>query len=332
MSFFVDSNSLERHKFKKMINRKNIIRFILAVLLSLFIAGYLYEEYQAKMYLDEVSGNSITVNQVQYNYEIHGKGDYIVIVDSASGSSILSRQKLMERFDGNARLFFYDRPGYGGTKGEYKTPEDVAKDLHFIFRRFGWKMEFILVGEEYGSLVMQEYLHLYPDEVIGAIFINPIGEMTGKDELIRYTDMKSASFSSKEILGTVGIPRLMQNMGILDFFDDVKLEDEEEKHFYSNLRLTKAFMNATKKELDYMAEAKSLKVKEGLMGESPLYLITSRRNSERFSQENYLSYSSESQVFTVPDSVTDVILERPQDVVSNLFGLLDKIIRSSYRR
>ncbi len=332
MSFFVDSNSLERHRFRKMINRKNIIRFVLAALLSLFVAGYLYEEYQAKIYLDEVSGNTITVNQVEYNYEIHGKGDYIVIVDSASGSSILNRQKLMERFDGNARLFFYDRPGYGGTKGMFKTPEDIAKDLHFIFRRFGWKMEFILLGEEYGSLVMQEYLHLYPDEVIGGIFINPVGEMVGKDEMIRYTDMKSASFSSKEILGTVGIPRLMQNMGILDFFDDVKLEDEDEKHFYSNLRLTKAFMNATKAELDYMATGESLHVKEGLMGENPLYLITSARNSDRFLQENYLSYSSESEVFSVPDSVNDVMLERPQDVVSNLYGLLDKIIRASYRK
>ena len=238
MSFFVDSNSLERHKFRKMINKKNIIRFILVMLLALFIAGYLYEEYQAKLYLDQVSGNSITVNQVEYNYEIHGKGDYIVIVDSASGSSILSKQQLMERFDGKARLFFYDRPGYGGTKGMFKTPKETAEDLHFMFRRFGWKMEFILIGEEYGALVMQEYLHLYPDEVIGGIFINPVGQMLGKDEIIRYTDMRSASFSSKEILGTVGLPRLMQNTGILDFFDDVRLEDEEDKHFYGNLRLS----------------------------------------------------------------------------------------------
>lgn len=331
MSFFVDSNSLERHKFRKMINKKNIIRFILMLIMALFIAGYLYEEYQAKIYLDQVSGNSITVNQVEYNYEIHGSGDYIVIVDGASGESILNKQQLMERFDGKARLFFYDRPGYGGTKGEYKTPKEIAEDLHFIFRRFGWKMEFILLGEEYGSLVMQEYLHLYPDEVIGGIFINPVGQMLGKDEMVRYTDMRSASFPSKEILGTVGLPRLMQNMGILDFFDDVRLEDEEDRHFYVNLKLSKAYMKAMKVELDHMATAASIEVKPGLMGEKPLYVITSRRNSDRFLQEAYLSYSSESEVFTVADSISDVILERPQDVVSNLHGLLDKIVRASFR-
>ncbi len=314
-----------------MVNKKNIIRFILIVIIALFIAGYLYEEYQAKIYLDQVSGNSITVNQVEYNYEIHGKGDYIVIVDGASGESILNKRQLMERFDGKARLFFYDRPGYGGTKGEFKTPKEIAEDLHFIFRRFGWKMEFILLGEEYGSLVMQEYLHLYPDEVIGGIFINPVGQMLGKDEIIRYTDMRSASFSSKEIMGMAGLPRLMQNMGILDFFDDVRLENEEDLKFYSNLRLSKAFMKAMKTELDHMASAKSIEVKPGLMGDSPFYLITSSRNSDRFNQETYLSYSSDSNVFTVQDSVAEVMLERPQDVVSNLYGILDKIIRSSFR-
>ncbi len=331
MSFFVDSNSLERHKFRKMINKKNIIRFILILILALFIAGYLYEEYQAKIYLDEVTGDTITVNQVEYNYETYGKGDYIVIVDSASGSSILNKRYLMESFEGKARLFFYDRPGYGGTKGELKTPKETAEDLHFMFRRFGWKMQFILVGEEYGSLVMQEYLNLYPDEVIGAVFINPLGQMLGSDEMVRYKDMRSASFPSKEILGTVGLPRLMQNMGILDFSDDVSLENEDDMHFFANLRLSKAYMNTMEAELHHMATASGIEVKPGLMGDHPLYLITSRRNSERFQQENYLSYSSESEVFIVPDSVSDVILERPEDVASNLYGMLDKIIRSSFR-
>lgn len=332
MSFIVESNSLERHKFKKIINRKNIIRFIILLIVALFFAGYLYEEYQAKLYLDEVSGNSITVNQVNYNYEIHGKGDYIVIVDSASGGSILNRRLLMEKFDGNARLFFYDRPGYGATVGEFKTPREIAEDLHFMFRRFGWNMKFILVGEEYGSLVMQEYLNLFPDEVLGAIFVNPVGEHVGQDEAIRYKDLRSASFLSKQVLGTFGLPRLMQNTGILDFFDEVKLKDEETKNFYANLRLSSSFMEIMEKELHFMATDERVPVKENLMGENPLYVITSNKNSQRFTQDDYLSYSSDAELVTVSDSVADVLLERPQDVVSTLHALLDKVLRLSYRK
>ncbi|MFH5837244.1 alpha/beta fold hydrolase [Proteiniclasticum sp. C24MP] len=331
MSFIVESNSLERHKFRKMINKKNIIRVIVLFLAALFFAGYLYEEYQAKIYLDQVSGNQIMVNQVNYNYEIHGSGDYIVIVDGASGESLLHKQKLMEKFDGNARLFFYDRPGYGGTEGEYKTPREIAEDLHFMFRRFGWKMEFILVGEEYGSLVMQEYLNLYPDEVLGALFINPMGEMAGSEEIVRYRDIRTASFFSKEVLGAVGLPRLMQSSGILDFFDEVSL-DNEEKEFHSNLRLTRSMMNIMKAELGYMETAEALPVKTNLLGENPLHLITSNRNMERFNQERYLGYSSDVETLIVQDSVSDVMLERPQDIASSLNGLIDKITRLSYRR
>lgn len=332
MSFIVESNSLERHKFRKMINKKNIIRFIVLLLAALLLTGYLYEEYQAKLYLDQVSGNQIMVNQVNYNYEIHGSGDYIVIVDGPSGESLLHKNKLMEKFDGNARLFFYDRPGYGGTEGEYKTPREIAEDLHFMFRRFGWKMEFILVGEEYGSLVMQEYLNLYPDEVLGALFINPVGEMAGSEEITRYKDIRTASFFSKEILGLVGLPRLMQNTGVLDFFDEISPGSKEEKKFHANLRLTKSMMSIMKAELGYMESAEELPVKKNLMGENPLHLITSNRNMDRFNQEIYMDYSSDVETFIVQDSVYDVMLERPQDIVSSLNGLIDKITRLSYRK
>ncbi len=332
MSFIVESNSLERHKFKRLINKKNIIRMIILLVVSLLITGYLYEEYQAKFYLDQFSGNKILVNQVNYNYEVYGSGDYIVIVDGASGESLLHKKKLMEKFDGNARLFFYDRPGYGDTQGEYKTPKEIAEDLHFMFRRFGWKMEFILVGEEYGSLVMQEYLNLYPDEVIGALFINPVGEMLGEAEMNRYKEIKTASFFSKEVLGTIGLPRLIQNSGILDFFDETKLETQEEKEFYVNLRLTKNMMSIMRTELGYMGSSEAIPVKKNLMGENPLYLITSSRNSERFSQEKYLDYSSDTETYLVQDSVSDAILEIPQDIASTLNGLINEITRLSYRK
>ena len=331
MSFIIESNSLERHKFKKMINKKNIIRMSVLLVVSLLISGYLYEEYQAKIYLDQVSGNQIMVNQVNYNYEIYGSGDYIVIVDGASGESILHKKKLMEKFDGNARLFFYDRPGYGGTDGEYKTPKEIAEDLHFMFRRFGWKMKFILVGEEYGSLVMQEYLNLYPDEVIGAVFINPVGEMAGSGEMTRYSNIRTASFFSKEVLGSVGMPRLMQNSGILDFFDEIRLEDVEEKEFHANLRLTKNMMSVMKAELSFMESSEAVPINKNQMGENPLHLITSNRNMERFNQEKYLDYSSDIETFIVQDSVSDVMLERPEDIASNLNGLIDKITRLGFR-
>lgn len=329
MNFYKDSNSVERYKFKRMFHKKNLIRFIVILLVGAMAAGYLYENYVAKLHLDAYEGNTITVNQVTYNYQIVGTGEYTVIVDGAAGETELSRKKLVDAFEGKARLFFYDRPGYGGTKGEYKTPKEVAEDLHFIFRRFGWKMEFILVGEEYGSLVMQEYLHLYPDEVLGAVFLNPVGESIGSEEMVRYEDIHTASFPSKEGLGMFGIPRVLQNIGILDFFDYVDLP-EEEKSFYANLRLSKDFMKVLKTEYQFMSSGERLPVKSMLLEDKPVALVTTRLSEERYSQDKYRQYSSDTTVLYVQDSVRDILLERPEEVAPVLYSVVDKVIRRGY--
>lgn len=332
MSFFPESNSVERHQFRKIINKKNIIRLFLLGVVLLFLLGYLYEETQARNIQGGQELSRITINQVSYGYEVAGKGKYTVIVDRMAGETYQQREALKAKFSGNARLFFYDRPGYGASTGPEKTPKEIAEDLHFMFRKFGWPMSFILVGEEYGSLVMQEYLHLYPEEVIGAIFIQPMGESLGNGEVHRYADRKSASFFSREMLGTFGIPRLLQNSGLLDFFEEVRFEDPEAKAAYANLWLSKDFLKPVKKELTTMVESEPLPVKPGLMGENPVYLVTSNRNQTMFKQEEYLAYSSDAQVFTVADSVQDVLLERPQDISSLLNDMIKKIVRLENRK
>lgn len=331
MNIYRDSNSVERYRFRRIFQKKNLVKALLVLLVAAFTAGYLYENYQAKLHLDAYEGSTITVNQVKYNYKVVGSGDYTILVDGAAGESELTRSKLVEAFEGKARLFFYDRPGYGGTEGLYKTPKEVAEDLHFIFRRFGWKMEFILLGEEYGSLVMQEYLNLYPDEVLGAVFLNPMGEALGGDQMKRYEGIHTASFPSKEGLGIFGIPRILQNTGILDFYDHVDLP-EEEKDIYANLRLSKEFMAALKTEYQYMSTGEKLPVMPLLLEDKPVMLVTSRLSEERYGQEAYLAYSSDSGVVYVEDSARDLLLEKSQDVAPVLYGVLDKVTRRAYRK
>ena len=327
MSILSESNSLERHKSRKILNKKNYWIALIMLLLALFIGGYVYESTMSALYVKPLKASSLTINGVKYNYSVELKGDYTVIVDGTAGSSIINHQALLGKFDGNARLFFYDRPGYGNTEGETKTPKELAEDLHFMFRKFGWKMKFILVGEEYGSLVMQEYLNLYPEEVIGAIMINPIGESLGGLELSKYVDRRTAPFFSRKILGTFGITRFLDNSGMVDFFDDVDMESQENKAFYSNLWLSKEHLDAVDTELQLTKTLNPVEVKEGLLGDNPFYLITSKKNLNNFPQENYLKYSSNTETVIVSDSVEDVILEKPEDLAAALSGMIKKIQR-----
>lgn len=331
MSFIVESNSLERHRFKKMFNKKNLIKGFILLFLILLIAGYLYEQGEARQYLGETQGKSITINQVNYNYELYGEGDYTVVVNGRAGETPLHRQALKDKFQGNARLLFYERPSYPSSHGEFKTPEDIAKDLHFMFRRFGFEMKFIFVGEEYGSLVMQEYINLYPDEVIGGIFINPLGLSLGSENLERYVDRETASFFSKRVLGYVGLPRVMQNLGVLDFYNQMSFQNEEDKASYANMMLSREMMEITEKELNLLKEENPLDVPSQVLGDSPLILMTNEKNKQEFNQEGFLAYSTESEEYIYADSIKDLMYTQPEDIASKLNGLVKKITRMSYR-
>lgn len=331
MSFIVESNSLERHRFKRIFNKKSITVILIILFLSLLIVGYLYEQGEARTYLSETQGKTITINQVAYNYELYGQGDYTVVINGGAGESLLHREALKEKFEGNARLFFYERPGYPSSEGEFKTPLDIAKDLHFMFRRFGFEMKFIFVGEEYGSLVIQEYLNLYPDEVIGGIFINPLGQSLGSPNLSRYVDRETASFTSKRVLGYVGLPRVMQNTGFMDFYDQMSFRTEQEKQQYTNLMLSREMMGIVEQELFQLNEEKPMEIKTSLLGDRPLVLMTSDKNQEEFSQDDYLLYSEDSELFLYADSIKDVLFQQPEDIASNLNALVKKITRMSYR-
>lgn len=327
MSYIVESNSLERHRMKKILSRKNLWIALFVFLLITFIAGYLYEATLSRNAILADEGNPITINEVKYNYTVESEGEYTIVVDSSAGSSMLNREALLRSFDGNARLFFYDRPGYGMTEGESKTPKLLAEDLHFMFRKFGWKGKFILIGEEYGSLVMQEFMNRYPEEIAGAIMINPLGTSLGTEAVEKYADRKITPFFSRRVLGTFGIPRLLNNTELVDFFDEVRLESAEEKSFYTNLWLSREHIDTVEEELLMMTTLDPIEVQPGLLGESPLYLITSNKNLVNFSQEVYLDYSSNAQTFIVSDSVADTILERPQDIASAINGMIQKIDR-----
>lgn len=331
MSFIVESNSLERHRFKKMFNKKNSVIAMIVILVLLLVLGYLYEQGEARTYLGEVQGKTIKINQVNYNYELYGQGDYTVIINGSAGETLLNREALKDSFQGNARLLFYDRPGYPASDGEFKTPEDVAKDLHFMFRKFGFEMNFIFVGEEYGSLVMEEYIHLYPEEVIGAIFINPLGQSLGSEEMMRYVNRETASFFSKTALGYVGLPRFMQNLGIIDFYNQMTFRSKEEKENYANVMLSREMMTIVQKELNLLNDIEPLALKPSLLGDSPLIVMTSEKNKTAFNQDDYLLFSEDSELFVYADSIKDLVFQQPEDIVSMINGIVDKLTRQSFR-
>ena len=81
-----------------------------------------------------------------------------------------------------------------------------------------------------------------------------------------------------------------------------------------------------------MSTGEQLPVKPMLLEDKPVALVTTKLSEERYSQEKYLSYSSDATVYYVQDSVRDILLERPKDVAPVLYTLVDKVIRRGYEK
>lgn len=327
MRHIENSNSLHRFKKTKLVNRTNIIRASVLFVVALFIFGYIYENSEARKYVGAAPGKSITVNGISYNYEATAGKGYKIIVAGAAGESMLSRKALTEAFGEDHKLFFFDRPGYGSTDGDAKSPRELAEDLHFMFRKFGWSNGYILIGEEFGSLVMQEFINMYPEEVLGAILINPVGPALGTAAMDTYIEDSREGMEEIRTLGTFGIPRILSNAGVARFNREVDIDSDADLDFYSNLWLTKAHLKAFDAELSEMAGLKAINAVDGALGVRPVYLMTTNRNLQDMNQSEILSYSSDQETVIVSDSVKEVLLERSEEVISTLNGLMKKLKR-----
>lgn len=327
MKFIPMSDSFDRYRFRKVFNKKQLVKPLLLFLVGLIFAGYFYESINARHYVQGNPGNTITVNQVRYNYQVENRGGYTIIVDGAAGESLVNRTALLQSFEDNARIFFYERPGYGRTEGPEKTPRELAEDLHFMFRRFGWNMRFIWVGEEFGSLVMQEFINLYPEEILGAVFINPLGPKLGSQDISEYVARRGGTNLSDRVLGIFGVPRLLQNTGVVDYFRDMRLEAEEDKDYYANLWLSQRHLAAAQRELAMMETLDPMPVRQGLLGEQPVVLLTTNRNLQQFQQSEVLRYSRDQETVIVSDSVQDILLERTDEVAQALRNVIMKVER-----
>lgn len=328
MKYVEESNTMERYKIEKQPKKKKkkfTYIYIIIGLILLLVAGAFYENIETRKYLKMGKSSSILVNKTDYNYSVESGGKYTVIVDGVIGESFLNRQAFMENYNNDGRVFFYDRPSYENTKGKDKNPKEIAEDLHFMFRKFGFKNEYILIGEEYGSVVMEEFMKLYPEEVIGAILINPIGQALGSPEIEEYFSVKTEGSFSNKTLGIFGITRLVHKSKVLDYFDMYSFENEEIKEIYSNINLSYDHIEAMEKEIESVNTRGKIEIDENILGNYPFYLITSEEKENRFNQRKYLNYSSDSEIVYVKNSLNDVILSDSLKVNSVLNKLIRKI-------
>lgn len=220
----------------------------------------------------------VRIDGKKMEYKLKSSGDYTVVFDGAIGTNMYEWEEVCKSLEEKKiSTFTYNRMGYGfNDGGEIKTPEEQAKDLKSLLRKAGASEPYILVGEEYGSLVITNFINLYPDSVAGVVLVNPISEEKLKTKEFR-ASIKPKYYRSKfEEIGTnFSLTSLLSKMGLTMenniFKENITKNELDEFNTFKN---KKNYKQAVSNELKNLYKGSSSSQLKGLLSNKPLYLVT----------------------------------------------------------
>ena len=152
---------------------KWIGKFIVGILILLLISGAFYRLFSSK---PVPPGKLVDVNGTELHIRAEGNKNNLptIILESGANSSTEMFNWVAEGLKKNMRVVRYDREGkwFSESSKDSITPEYYAHQLHELLEKNGEKPPYILVGHSMGGAYIRIFRDLYPNEVIGMVFID----------------------------------------------------------------------------------------------------------------------------------------------------------------
>lgn len=326
MNFLPYSNGIHPVNMKIKKSPKQKFKLIVIILIALITIGFVVQSISNFLDKERLKKrvNYTTVNDVRMDYRIKGEGSYTIVFDGALGANLEEWTPIVNELIENddVRTFVYNRYGYGysGLAGE-KTPEEQAQDLKILLRKAGLSGKFILVGEEYGSLVLTSFAEQFPDSVSGVVLVDPINENEIKTEEYRKSNRISKIRRSIEKLGsnfalTLLLDKLNLDVNLTDLENGL-LEDNLDE--FLTLRTKKEYTTAVNNELNNLIKGNSDSQQEGMFSDIPYFLLT------RYENDPLLSLGIED--LTMSHVTTNEQEFLPLNDKENVIGAIRQIIK-----
>lgn len=304
-------HTVDKEKISKVKILKRIIIFIVALVAVGFVIQTATKTIDNQKYKSRFKYVRIDGNKLEY--QIRGSGEYTIVFDGNIGTNLYQWDKVYKAVEeeGNVSVFRYNRSGYGFNDLKSKmTPEEQAKALKSLLKKAGASEPYILVGEEYGSLVMTNFAKLYPDAVAGAVLVDPIDESKLSDEANSKTIRNKYYRSNIEALGSnFYLTSLLDKMGLTieNPYFEANL-DENEKEEFECFKDKKTYRYAISNELNNLYNETSESQIEGLFKNKPLYIIDDNDDTSLANMGDedkttvYIEQESDESPYSISDS------------------------------
>lgn len=280
MKLLSHSNGLYKLDREK-INKIKILKRCAIFLVVLLAIGFLFQSINNMITNSKLKSRFkyVRLDGKKIEYKLKGSGEYTIIFDGSIGTNLYEWDKVCKIIEDEDKVstFIYNRRGYGFNDGGARiTPEEQAKQLKLLLRKAGASEPYILVGEEYGSLISTNFAELYPDSVAGVVLVNPINEEsltekeTKKDIFIPYLrsqiEYAGSSFSLTSLLDKMNL--VLENQTFINSLNENELEE------FNSFKNRKNYREAVRNEIENLYKNTSQSQEEGSLAKKPLYIIS----------------------------------------------------------
>ncbi|MEP6863067.1 MAG: alpha/beta hydrolase [Deltaproteobacteria bacterium] len=98
-----------------------------------------------------------------------------VVFEAGLGDDWTSWDNVASQIAQHTQVFAYSRPGYGASSPATtpRDPRQIVEELRALLAHEGYAPPYVLVGHSFGGTYMELFAKAHPDEVVGAVLVDP---------------------------------------------------------------------------------------------------------------------------------------------------------------
>jgi pimeloyl-ACP methyl ester carboxylesterase len=299
---------------------------ILAVLLILILAGWIYEPLaeaaDAKAY--PPPGQMVDVGGYRLHLNCSGSGSPTVVIESGWGDSSAAWGWVQPEVARTTRICTYDRAGMGWSEvsPQPRTAREFAIELHTLLANANEAGPYVLVGHSMGGYTVRVYAHDYPAEVAGVVLVDPQNLSTA-DVTTFNPAPKPGQTSLPVLMARIGLARLLAGP-----LGSVQNLPEGDKQAYTAVTVTTRSTQTFLDEGMGMSEGGAQARAVTNLGALPLIVLSRGKDMDAesaASQARYLALSTDSLHLVADQSGHSIHIEQPKAAVDAIVKMVEKL-------
>ena len=126
--------------------------------------------------IDFATVNGFKVEVLTFGMQKNKPDKPVVVFENGLASSFGSWDTVAEEISKTNAVFRYNRPRIGESENDSLPPttEHIVNNLRKMLLQKGLKPPYLLVSHSFGGAYMRSFASMYPEEIAGLVFVDPV--------------------------------------------------------------------------------------------------------------------------------------------------------------